>query len=62
MFYHVINVFKGSYSVQGTYKARDSAQRRADSIQGGETHVFKSPTREPEKALEEFREEEVKKL
>lgn len=61
-YYHVINIYQGNYSVQGTYKSRDSAERRSDRITGGETHVFESQTPEPSQAIYEFRQAELKKI
>lgn len=62
MWYHVINCYQGRYSNEGTYKHHDSAERRADGVQGGETSVFGTFTSDPKEAIQEFRDEEIKRL
>lgn len=62
MFYYVINIYKGNYSIEGKYRQRDSAERRADNIYGGETHVFASFSTDPAIVLDEFKAEQIGKL
>ena len=62
MWYYVITRIRGDLHIQGKYKTRDAAERRADKIQGGETHVFKSMSSEPEKVIQEFRDDEIRRL
>lgn len=60
--YHVI-VRKGSdLHNQGVYRHEKSAGNRANKIQGGEVIVFKTFTSDPEQAVSEFRDEEVRGL
>jgi len=46
----------------GPYKQKDSAENRADKIQGGETHVFASLSNDPEEVEREFRGELIRRL
>lgn len=62
MYYYVINYCKGHYSIDGSYKQQDSADRRAERIEGGETHVFASLSPDVETALEEFKDEQVRRI
>lgn len=63
MYYFVVNIYKGNYSVQGTYKTPDAARARADIVQGGQTHVFGPlETPDPKEAISKFREEELRGL
>jgi len=62
MWYYVVNLYKGSYSLEGKYKRRDSADRRTEKIQGGETSVFASYSEDPRVVVEEFKAEEVGRL
>jgi len=63
VFFFVINLYKGNYSVQGVYKSKDAAQKRCDAIQGGQTSVFGPLEKDnPEDAIRRFREEELKSL
>ena len=62
MQYYVIVRYKGSLSIEGAYKSKDAADKRADSITGGEVSIFSSLLKDPEKVLQEFRDEEVRVL
>ena len=59
MWYHVINRHRGALSIQGSYKTKDAADRRSESITGGETFVFASYSSDPTVVLAEFRDAEV---
>ena len=61
--YYVIVRRGGDLQIQGVgYKTRDAAERRADAIQGGETHVFATYETDKNRVLSEFRDEELAKL
>jgi hypothetical protein len=62
IWYHVIVRNRGILHNQGAYKSRDAAQNRTDGVQGGEVSIFKTFTSDLNKALQEFRDAEVKAL
>lgn len=62
MNFWVMNIFKGEIRADGPYRQKDSAERRADKIEGGETHVFASLSSDPEVAIQEFRDNMVRRL
>lgn len=57
-----MNEYRGQISTHGPYKRRPSAERRADRIQGGETHVFASFNRDAKEAIQDYRDDQVRRL
>lgn len=53
-FYWVVQVIGGQPSFNGPYRTRKAAELRADRIQGGEVHVMRSWTDNPQLARDEF--------
>lgn len=54
MYHYVMQVIKGTVIAHGPYKSSEAAQNRYDKVRGGEVHMFKSYSPDPQDAIQEF--------
>jgi hypothetical protein len=62
VWYWVMQTVKGQVYAHGPYSSSSAAENRRDNVKGGEATVFGSFSKEPEKAILEFRDAEVTRL
>ncbi len=62
MFYWVIHRVSNNLIPHGPWRTEDSRDKAFERSKGGEIHKFNNFTEDPEKTIEEFRAEEIKRL
>ena len=62
MWYWVIQRVKGQIYAHGPYRTEKAAENRVEKVSGGEVHLFRSLSSNAEAAVQEFKDEEIRKL
>lgn len=62
MYHYVMQVIGGRVVAHGAYKSSKAAENRYDRVEGGEIHLFRSDNPDAQQAIQEFRDEEMRRL
>ena len=62
MYYWVIQEIRGRINAIGPYRSSEAARNRMDKTSGGEVHLFRSLENDPQRAINDFKDERIKTL